>query len=325
MTTKHPISRLLTFVNRMSHTFSEDVDSRLDLYLDYVSELEPEQRVEMYNSTSELLNQCFPPDTTITRTDLIHSIPDRWPCSEWFEANDIDISVYENPSEVVAVFDYHDIITSFNSVDHKRLVMLLILDAVKSTGNDRCNIEMQNLKNQIDDDGLLSEYGYGGSAELFDTAKEIISEFTPTGSSILMDAIEVYNAGDGSMGGVMEHITNVLLEEGTIPAISREVSQRSNEIAKDPNRITENITKIAKAAGMNDEITDLVKDVSIEVIADPNGAFDVITSHASNITGIDSTSIRGVVDNLKKAIPTEEINEMAQTVTESFEQSPIET
>jgi hypothetical protein len=243
----------------------------------------------------------------------------KWPCIGWFEANGVDVDGFEDPERLVAVFDYFDIINSFDSQDHRRLVMLLILDAVKSSGNDRCNVEIENLKRQIEDEQLLSEYGYGGGAEMFETTKELMGEFTPTGSSILMNLMDVYNASNGDLVQVFEAGTNALLVDGTISNISKEVSHHANEMAKDGEKITARINKIAKVAGVSDTYSKFVSDVSIEVMADPMKAFDVISMHTSNITGIDQNSLRNVANNVREAIPVDEINQMSRVVTDSFE------
>lgn len=318
MATKHPVAKLFTFAESVDHRYRDDEElvDRLNIYLDYVADLDVEGRVQMYEDIAHRLNNAFPQEEIISRRDLVTDIPPCWPCIGWFRDKGLNVRDGYDEGEL-AVFDYDKIIRLLDN-EQQTLMMLFVVDAVRSDGNPNCGPEMASLIDEIRDENLLSKYGYNGGTLLLTTAQDLVEQITPTGGKAVKDLMNAYSAGSGGFDSVLKTVTDLFTDEEKIGIISKEMSENSVAFIENPNMINDNIDKVQVAMGFSNQTATILKNVSTEAIENHEDVLGILTSHASNITGISEEIIVSAAQNIRKHAPIDELNEMGKVVTDSL-------
>lgn len=316
MKSKHPLSKLFLFCDSMLSSYDSDIQDRFNLFLDYIEELEDETKIKMYNTMSERIADAVEDVSVLETSDIMGNLPDIWLFPEWFNERRIDIlSCYDDPQKKVAVFDYYAILCSLEEADHKRLMMLMVLDVIERTGHKGCRVMMETLRDHIEDKKLLQDYGYNESSKILDAALDIVGSYTPTGSGILSQLVDKYREGDDNM---IDLTVEFLTDSNLVSQMGKEITDTSSNILKDKSKITQNLGKLVDAFGGSEDISKLLQDATDQVLSNPEDTGNILYEHFSNVTGIDKDSISRVTENIKNVVPKEELSEITSVITDSI-------
>lgn len=314
MTPKHPLAFLFQFVDDMDGYYDPRVRTRLSLYLDLILDGDDKTRQDRYEHISEKLNATLPPNTNINISHLLDNIPSAWPWLEWFEGRNEDLQHHDDIERNYPVFDYEIIYSSLN-IDHKRLIMMLILLAVESVGNTRVSVEISKLRDEISDKDLLETYSPNPNGNIFNAVHGILSDFTPVGSDLLIQVVTRYQNGEKSPSELLTEVVDRINEGQLISKISSEIADYSKKVTENKELISGKIGEISKTIGISEEVSSIITDISTELVSKPEDMMEIISNHTRAFTGVDEDSFRGIVKSVRESIPIDEMNEIAETIT----------